>query len=101
MLRTCWFIMTTSSYLCWILKWVFDAVWVCNCRDVDDENQLIGQRHIGTMPRGALTAIMTETPADYDQVSDPTDFSNPLFYQLEEEEKQDLGSDSFTNYDDA
>ena len=45
---------------------------------MDDETELIGQRHIGTMPRGTRTAVLSETPADYDEVEDVS-FDNPVY----------------------
>lgn len=70
---------------------------------MDDETQLINQRHIGTMPRGAHMAIFSETPADYDP-ADVDSFSNPLYHSQEvmksREDSRNADRDSFISYDD-
>jgi hypothetical protein len=72
------------------------------CRDAESTTELVAQRDIGTMPRGA---ILSHTPANYDRVQ-PTEYDNPAFntdYDEVDEDpegKEDLGTGN-GDYDDV
>ena len=49
-------------------------------RDMEDDvTRLVDHRQIGNMPRGARSAILSETPANYDKADNTASFSNPLY----------------------
>ena len=64
------------------------------CRDVDDETMLINQWDIGTMPRGAHTAVLEASSPELETI-------NPVFEAVGEQklqdptvaEKEDAGND--------